>query len=221
MNFETNDKGCIKFTDTSGINFDMWSLILKRLNWLGYGMPDEDSVKDYFDRGTFLQKDQSDEVLKIFGQMHETEKYDEAQIIRDNNIAKNYFGLTDKIGCAGYLLIDGDMLNFSYDGYIRSEDHRAIAYPLEIDTEDNASAGLIQFVSYGNIRLMGRGFELCKPPTQAQRTRLAEMIRKTEDLYVDISNHEGHVVKEFTYHYTTPGTVMRDIDKYFESLRIQ
>lgn len=221
MNFEVNDKGCVKFTDTSDINFDMWSLILKRLNWLGYGMPDEDSVKEYFDKGTFLQKDQSDEVLKIFGQMHETPAYDDTQIIRDNNIAKNYFGLTDNIKCAGYLLIDGDMLNFSYDGYIRSEDHRAIAYPLGISTEESACAGLIQFVNYGNIRLMGRGFEICKPPTQAQRTRLASLIRNEEDLYVDISNYEGHVVKHFCYHYTTPGTVFRDIDEYFESIKIK
>jgi hypothetical protein len=220
MNFEKNDEGCIRFTNTSGINFDMWSLILKRLNWLGYGMPDEDSVKEYFDKGTFLQQDQSIEVLKLFGEMHDSEKYSDAQIKRDNNIARKHFGLTDNIDCAGYLLINGDMLNFSYDGYKRTEDHRAIAYPLGISTEDCASAGLIQFVGYGNIRLLGRGFELCKPPTQAQRKRLAELIRKTEDLYVDISNYEGHVVKEFSYPIPTPGTVFRDIDEYFADIQI-
>lgn len=221
MDFEKNNNGCIRFTDTSGITFDMWTKILNHMNHLGYAIPDENSVKKYFDRGVFLQKDQSIEVLKLFGELHDSPLYTSEQIKRDNEIAKRYFGLTDNFNCAGYLLTDGDMLNFSEDNYIRTHDHREIAYPLNISTEDSASAGLIQFVSYGNIRLMGHGFELCKPPTTSQRRILARLIRKTEDLYVDISNYEGNVVKEFAYPIPSVNDVFVDIDGYFENLNIK
>ena len=220
MNFIKNEDGCIRFTDTKGIDFKTWTLLLNRINWLGYAIPDEDSVKMYFDRGTFLNLDQSIEVLKVFGELHEPEIYSPAAIERDNQIAKEHFGLTGSFKLAGYLLIDGDLLKFSYDGYIRNIDHREIACPLHIDTDDDTSAGLIQFINYGNIRLLGRGFELCKPPTPAQRRRLASFIRNTADLYVDIANYMGTVVKSFYYPLASPSEVFCDIDNYFDSLKI-
>ena len=70
MDFEKREDGCIRFKDTDGINFDVWTKILNAINHLGYRLPDESFVKEYFNRGVFLQPDQSKEVLRVLNHEH-------------------------------------------------------------------------------------------------------------------------------------------------------
>jgi hypothetical protein len=67
---------------------------------------------------------------------------------------------------------------------------------------------------------MQTGFELSKRPTQKQRRMLAGFIRKSPELYVDISNTRGQVVKEFGYQVASPNDVLNDIDSYFDSISV-
>lgn len=221
MNIEKRSDGRVRFTDTSGISYAMWTLFLARMSNLGYEWPDaENSIKEYFDRGIFLNLDQSTEVLKVLGELHDTRLYSEEQVARDNNLAKAYFGTTDRLDLAGYLLTDGTLLRLSYTGYMRDRDHREVAYPLDIDTSSDMSAGLTRFLNYGNIRLMGDGFELTGSPLPRQRVWLSKFVMRHPDLYVDISNHTGQVVKQLSFECARSWQVLAEIDAYFDSLKV-
>lgn len=220
MEFEKNDQNCIRFTDMTGITFDMWHKFLNALNHLGYGMPDEDSVKAYFSRGCFLQPDQSKEVLRILKGEHRSDQYPVSRINKDNARAKKIFGTTQDFRFAGYLLTDGDMLLFSYDPLYggRDMDHREISQALSKVEDDSYSGALIQFENYGNIRLMGSGIELSKEPTAAQRKKLAIFFKQNPDCYVEIANEAGYVVKSMQFNGQFPSTILREIDRYFEDI---
>ncbi len=216
MQIQKNDKGCIRFDNTDGITYDTWTKILNALNHLGYGMPDETSVKEYFNRGIYLQKDQSDEVIRVLSNEQQKIPYTKKKIENDNLKAKEMFGTTEIIDYAGYILTDGDMLNFTYDGYQRDMDHREISHAIHPDS-DGYSDGLIQFVTYGNIRVMPNGIELSKRPTQPQIRRIAEFIRHKDSIYVEIANNFGHVVQ--TFDYTCPistARIISDVNEYFD-----
>lgn len=219
MDFVKNENSCVKFTDTAGISHDMWELLLRRINHLGYALSDTDSLKEYFDRHVFLQPDQSREVLIVFGQMHEEKLYSPKQIKKDNQKAKEYFGTTTVPALAGYLLTDGEMLLFSYEGYKRDMDHREISNVIGTGDIDPTQA-MYQFINYGNIRLNNQGFSLSRRPTRDQKLILHRMIYRQPELYVDITNNKGHIVKHMEYEYVYPGFVLGDIEKYFDSLRI-
>ena len=220
MTFDINNNQCIRFTDTNGITYNMWTKFLNVINHLGYAIPDENTLKEYFDRHTYLQPDQSKAILCVLGLEHQPSLYTKKQIETDNQKAKDYFGVTDDFKIAGYLLIDGSMLNFSYDGLTRTQDHREIKEILNMKT-DGYNDPLIQFVNYGNIRLMNRGFELCKIPSDAQIKQISKLIRQMPEIYIDISNTEGHVVKSFEYQFATPSQVISDIKNYFDSIAIK
>lgn len=129
---------------------------------------------------------------------------------------------------AGYLLPDGEMLNFSEDGYTRTMDHRQVMEALSPSDKDRIVPGsnthaLIRFLNYGCVRLMGNNFECSRPLTREQERTLAQEIPYMEDFfYVDISNELGHVVWSKNY---APGTnsqvVFCDIRNYFKSLEIE
>lgn len=227
MEFIRNNQNCVKFLNTDGISHKTWSLILRRFNHLGYNLPDETTLKEYINNDIFLQPDQSHDIIKIFQQAHDIDddipgdrKFSVQQIKEDNLKIKAAFGTTNQLSLAGYLLTDGSLMRMSYTGHQRDIDHREVASVLNIDTTLNASAGLIQFVSYGNIRLMGYGFELCKPPTDQQRPVLSRFIRTQPDCYVDLSNTNGQVVWHKEYDFAYPSQVLTDIDTYFNNLRL-
>ena len=209
----------VRFLSTEGISYDIWDKLLKRINYLGYAIPDIDALKSYFDRGCLLNEDQTVEVLRVFGEEHETLSYSEDMIERDNLNAKKVFGVTDDLKFAGYILLDGDMLNFSYEGYMRDIDHRDIKDAMD-EYGDEYDDAMIQFINYGNIRLNFAGFELCKKPTLKQRRTLAEFIRKNPEMHVDIANTEGYVIKKFSYQMAYPSDVLKDIDDYFDSIEV-
>lgn len=229
MQFVKNEKGCIMFTDLCGISHDTWEKIFYRINYLGYGMPDIESVVEYFSKPIYLQPDQSREVLKVFGQMHDTSEYSSEQIKTDIQNAMDYFGITESFKLAGYILTDGRLLNMSMQGYNRDTDHREISHVLKIDPDMESDlcpagscsyAGMVQFINYGNIRLFNNGFELTKRPTQSQRHTIARLIKEQPEIYTDIVNNRGLVITHFEYAYENQAVILNDIDSYFNAIEI-
>ncbi len=213
MNIIQNSNGCVKFTDTSLITYDLWNKILHRFQHLGYTDLDIDRLISYISRGVFLQPDQSQAVLTILNGEHtrHTSIQDAAKRLQ---AAIKTFGLTERPELAGYLMPDGRMLNFSYEGYIRDIDHRDIKDAINMD---NGIDAMNTFINDGNIRLLGySGFETQHELTNPQKRTLSKIIRQWSDGYVDIANNNGIVVKHLEYTYGFPSQVFDDIDAYFQ-----
>lgn len=95
--------------------------------------------------------------------------------------AKKIFGETNVFEFAGYILEDGTMLNFSYGGYQRDEDHRIIG---EFYSKASGTEALCKFMRRGNIRCSCNKdnycFEFAKAPTEKQWQVLRHAARLCE-----------------------------------------
>lgn len=92
--------------------------------------------------------------------------------------ARKYYGETDIFEFAGYLLPDGTMLNFSYEGYQRDEDHRNIG---QFFRKADGWFAIVAFLRRGNIRVScnsnGYRFEYIQEPTEKQKIMLEQAER--------------------------------------------
>lgn len=184
-------------------------------------MPDVDSVKEYLDRGTWLNKDQSLAVLEVFRLYNSKDKFSKGQIEQDNDRAAEYFGVTNNWNQAGYMLPDGRMLDFSAgQGPVRVIDHREIKDVIDIENDNTGREAMIQFMNYGNIRMQQNGIDVTQRLTDEQKQVISEFVRQTDDFYVDISNTDGRVVQSFQYHLAYAPHIFWDMEAYFNSLEL-
>lgn len=99
--------------------------------------------------------------------------------------ARKVFGETEIYSFAGYILEDGSMLNFSYGGYQRDEDHRIVGQFFKNATGTEA---MLKFMRRGNVRVMcnkdGYCFEFIKPLTHWQRQVITEAALEAESLNI-------------------------------------
>lgn len=100
--------------------------------------------------------------------------------------ARNTFGETNVFQFAGYLMSDGTMLNFSYGGYQRDEDHRAIG---QFFSNSQGTEAMLKFMRRGNIRVMCHNgyycFEFIVPPTKEQQLVLKEAAKEARQMDYD------------------------------------
>lgn len=221
--FERHEsKNEIKFTDTSSISYEQWKKLLRCINYLGYGIPDEDFLKSYFDRGNWLNEDQSEVALKVLFGESVSEKCDKEIVAKYNALAIEHYGTTYSWNKAGYLLTTGELLDFSEGQYTREQDHRNIRCILDDDVMvgDGYSDALITFVNFGNARLQSNGMEISRPLTIQQKRRVAAHLYGCGEFYVDIANTKGTVIKSFVYEVARPSRVFADIEEYFESISL-
>lgn len=136
------------------------------------------------------------------------------------NSAKKYYGTTKDIKEAGYLLPDGEMLDFTgrhqatgYENgkplpgqpdYLKGQrnvDHREIQDV--VDAGEDRNGPMHEFVRLGNIRLQPDGIELNQAPTLKQLSVIKQHIlnNKGESFFVDIVNRDGTIRKSLTYAY--------------------
>lgn len=116
--------------------------------------------------------------------------------------AKKVFGLTEVFEFAGYLLEDGTMLNFSYEGYQRDEDHRIIG---QFYKKACGTLALDKFMRRGNIRVMCHKdsymFEFAKKPTRAQIIKMKEAEKDARSLgyyfTLEKDDSKGKVVETY------------------------
>ena len=228
MNIEIdNNRNLVKFIDTENIKEETWRKMLTRFNYLGYDIRDIRDLKRYFNRHIFLQPDQSREVMQILKLKKPKNKISKQMIANANKKAVEYFGLTGRPELAGYILLDGSMLNFSYDGIKRTIDHRDIDDILDLNTEQSNTVSMHTFINYGNIRISSpTDIEIAKPFTEEQETVIRKLINRanlanlTNTFCIDIMNPEGYVIKSFKYDNENAEVILNDINKYFKSIAI-
>lgn len=149
---------------------------------------------------------------------------------REVKNAEEYFGTTYKVKEAGYICIDGKMLDFSgrhegAPGGYRTVDHRDITDALGEDYGgEDYSGGMIKFMSEGNIRVSPEsgGINLSVAPNKAQRSTLDRYISSFRgEVILDIDRTNGDTIASVEYpKYTHSSVVFKDIDDYFDKGKI-
>ena len=141
--------------------------------------------------------------------------------------AKAYFGKTYNWKETGYVLRNGDKLDFSgrnegAPGGYRTVDHRDIADAMPDGYGGGDYSGaMIQFMSEGNIRISPEsgGINLSVLPTKAQFDSLSDFIGKNRgEVILDIDNLTGDTVASVEYPRGTHSSkIVSDIKAYFEN----
>ena len=130
--------------------------------------------------------------------------------------AKDEFGTTTRINLAGWLNVDGTMLDFSEGQGYRVQDHREIQ---NIYNDNSWTDALIQYLAEGNIRLQSYGFELWRKPTSQQIEILKKIIRNNNgEIVVDIDINKKGDTNSYEYEEGTPvNKIIEDINNYFDN----
>ena len=141
--------------------------------------------------------------------------------------AKAYFGKTYNWKETGYILRNGDKLDFSgrhegAPGGYRTVDHRDIADAMPDGYGGNDYSGaMVQFMSEGNIRISPEsgGINLSVLPTKAQFDSISDFIgRNRGEIILDIDNIGGDTVASVEYPRGTHSSkIVSDIKVYFEN----
>ena len=141
-------------------------------------------------------------------------------------LAKEQFGTTEDFNRAGYILPDGQMLNFAQNDRTRDTDHREIMSvfgPAEVKTGTEA---LNEFLLDGNVRVMaeGPGIDLSADtaPTAQQLEQIRQMAQELgsarRQFTLDISTADGRVAASKEYSGRVDADrVVREIRDYYRT----
>ena len=141
-------------------------------------------------------------------------------------LAKEQFGTTEDFNRAGYILPDGQMLNFAQNDRTRDTDHREIMSvfgPAEVKTGTEA---LNEFLLDGNVRVMaeGPGIDLSTDtaPTAQQLEQIRQMAQELgsarRQFTLDISTADGRVAASKEYSGRVDADrVVREIRDYYRT----
>ena len=141
-------------------------------------------------------------------------------------LAKEQFGVTEEFRRAGYILPDGQMLDFAQNDRSRDTDHREILEvfgPAEVKTGTEA---LNEFLLDGNVRVMaeGPGIDLSADaePTAQQLEQIRKMVDELSgergQFILDISTADGRVAASKAYSGSVDADkVVREIRNYYRT----
>ena len=141
-------------------------------------------------------------------------------------LAVEQFGTTSEFERAGYILPDGQMLDFARNDKSRDTDHREIMSvfgPAEVSEGTDA---LNMFLADGNVRVMAEapGVDLAadKAPTAAQMEQIREMVgslgSEQRKFTLDISTTDGRVAASKEYSGRIDADrVVREIRDYYKT----
>ena len=141
-------------------------------------------------------------------------------------LAVEQFGTTSEFERAGYILPDGQMLDFARNDKTRDTDHREIMSvfgPAEVSEGTDA---LNKFLADGNVRVMAEapGVDLAadKAPTAAQLEQIREMAgslgSEQRKFTLDISTTDGRVAASKEYSGRIDADrVVREIRDYYKT----
>lgn len=147
-------------------------------------------------------------------------KYNEEFAKKYATKAARKFGTTSRFDLAGYLTVNGTLLDFSERQGYRVQDHREIADVLDFLPEEHGySDGLVEFMNLGNIRLQSYGIDISKAPNKAQISQLRRFFNSLGgEVTVDFSDENGGSIGSLEYpEGTRADKILNDIDSYFKT----
>ncbi len=133
--------------------------------------------------------------------------------------AEKRFGITGLYKRAGYLTINGKMLDFSDGQRYRVMDHREISDILDLPEDAGYSDGLIEFMRQGNIRMQEYGIDIATKPNDKQRAVLTRFFNSLNgEVTVDFSKENGDVAGSIDYpEGTKANKILSDIDHFADT----
>lgn len=141
-------------------------------------------------------------------------------------LAKERFGTTDDFRRAGYILPDGQMLDFAQNDRTRDTDHREIMSVFGSAEVKNGTEALNEFLLDGNVRVMAEapGVDLSADtaPTTQQLEQIWRMVQELggekRQFTLDISTADGRVAagKEYSGR-VDADRVVREIREYYQT----
>lgn len=134
--------------------------------------------------------------------------------------AARKFGTTSRFDLAGYLTVNGSLLDFSDRHGYRVRDHREISSVLDFLPEyAEYSDGMIEFMNLGNIRMQSYGIDIAKAPNSKQKGVLKRFFNSLGgEVTVDFSRQDGGTDGSVDYpEGTRSDRILNDIDRYFST----
>ena len=141
-------------------------------------------------------------------------------------LAVGQFGTTSEFERAGYILPDGQMLDFARNDKTRDTDHREIMSAFGPAEVSEGTDALNKFLADGNVRVMAEapGVDLAadKAPTAAQLEQIREMVgslgSEQRKFTLDISTTDGRVAASKEYSGRIDADrVVREIRDYYKT----
>ena len=141
-------------------------------------------------------------------------------------LAKEQFGTTEDFNRAGYILPDGQMLDFAQNDRTRDTDHREIMNVFGPAEVRNGTEALNEFLLDGNVRVMAEGPGIDISADTAPTAQQLEQIRRmAQDLgsarrqfTLDISTADGRVAASKEYSGRVDADrIVREIRDYYRT----
>ena len=141
-------------------------------------------------------------------------------------LAKEQFGGTEEFRRAGYILPDGQMLDFAQNDRSRDTDHREILEAFGPAEVKNGTEALNEFLLDGNVRVMAEAPGVDISADTAPTAQQLEQIRKMVDelsgergqFILDISTADGRVAASKAYSGSVDADkVVREIRDYYRT----
>lgn len=141
-------------------------------------------------------------------------------------LAKEQFGVTEEFRRAGYILPDGQMLDFAQNDRSRDTDHREILEVFGPAEVKNGTEALNEFLLDGNVRVMAEAPGVDISADTAPTAQQLEQIRKMAEqlggergqFTLDISTADGRVAASKEYSGRVDADkVVREIREYYKT----
>mgnify|MGYP004704025529 CR=1 FL=1 len=141
-------------------------------------------------------------------------------------LAKEQFGVTEEFRRAGYILPDGQMLDFAQNDRSRDTDHREILEVFGPAEVKNGTEALNEFLLDGNVRVMAEAPGVDISADTAPTAQQLEQIRKMAEqlggerrqFTLDISTADGRVAASKEYSGRVDADkVVREIREYYKA----
>ena len=141
-------------------------------------------------------------------------------------MAKEKFGTTSAFEKAGYILPDGEMLNFAQNEAVRDTDHREIMDVFGPTDVTEGTDALNKFLAEGNIRVMAEqpGIDLSASvePTAQQLEQIREMAKtlgaEKRQFTLDFSTKDGGIAATKDYSGRIDADkIVREIRAYYKT----
>ena len=141
-------------------------------------------------------------------------------------LAKEQFGVTEEFRRAGYILPDGQMLDFAQNDRSRDTDHREILEVFGPAEVKNGTEALNEFLLDGNVRVMaeapGVDISADTAPTAQQLEQIRKMAERLggerRQFTLDISTADGRVAASKEYSGRVDADkVVREIREYYKT----